>query len=540
MSVRQWSKPTSWRLLPCVLALAAAGTVHAQAQKTDEKPTRGGTVIFPIHMGEPGTFDCHSTSSPREMWRLAPHYSSLLQIDADNYPNVKGDLAQSWTVSPDGMTYEFKLRPNVKFHDGSALTSNDVRVSYERMRNPPQGVISLHKVMFEDVKAIEAPDASTVVFRMHSPNSAMLQLIGMPFACVYSAKMLAEDPAYPARKIMGTGPFRFGHYAPGQEWVGSRFDAYFKPGQPYLDGFRALSIAGSAATNAVLAGQVHFNMRGLTPSEIERVVAARGDKVKIVGRQTATGVHTWLAVNTERPALNDVRVRRALTLALDRWMGSKAMEPLSAIHLMGGLYRPGSPFARNNKELESLTGFGRDMKAARAEARRLLAEAGQTNLKLVLLNNEPYPFYGVYVVDQLRQIGVTVEHHLNPAPSFVARRAAGEFDLSLANPLEYMDDPTVQMSMLLPFKDNPANFSRTNDPRLATLYAVQKRALDLPTRRQRAQELEDYIINQAYVIPLFWQNWARAISTEVGGLSDMPSNFLKIDLADIWLRSADK
>jgi peptide/nickel transport system substrate-binding protein len=453
---------------------------------------------------------------------------------------VKGDLAESWKVSPDGLTYEFKLRPNVKFHDGTSLTSNDVKVSYERLRNPPPGVISMHKVMFEDVKSIEAPDESTVVFRMSGPNSAMLQLIGMPFACVYSAKLLAEDTSYPSKKVMGTGPFRFTRYSPGQEWVGERFDGYFKPGQPYLDGFRALSIVGTAATNAVIAGQVAFNMRGLTPSEIDRVKAARGDKVKIVGRQTATGVHTWLAVNSARAPLNDARVRRALTLALDRWMGTKAMEPLTSIHLMGGLYRPGSPLARSPKELEKLPGFGRDINAARVEARRLLAEAGVTNLKLVFVNSDPYPFYGVYVLDQLRQIGVTVEHHIVAPPTFVARRAAGDFDLALANPLEYMDDPTVQMSSLLPFKDNPSNYTRSNDSRLAALFVAQKRALDLPTRRQRAQELEEYVLNQSYVIPLFWQNWARAISSDVGGLDDMPSNFLKLDLADLWMRTGGK
>lgn len=538
MNLRRLSNPINPSVLLCALLLASAGT--AQAQKLGEKPVRGGTLVFPVHVGEPSSFDCHGTTSPREMWRIAPHYSALLQIDADRYPQVKGDLAENWTISPDGLTYEFKLRPNVKFHDGTPLTSNDVKVSYERLRNPPPGVVSMHKVMFEDVKSIEAPDASTVIFRMSGPNSAMLQLIGMPFACVYSAKLLAEDTSYPAKKVMGTGPFRFTRYAPGQEWVGERFEGYFKPGQPYLDGFRALSVVGTAATNAVIAGQVAFNMRGLTPSEIDRVTAARGNKVKIVGRQTATGVHTWLVVNTTRPPLNDVRVRRALTLALDRWMGSKAMEPLTSIHLMGGLYRPGSQLARSTKELEKMPGFGRDIKAARTEARRLLAEAGVSNLKLTLVNNDPYPFYGVYVVDQLRQIGVTVDHQVFDGPQHQARKVSGEYDLIFDNPPEYLDDPTVQFTSFMPYKNNPSNTSRANDDKIEALYEAQKREMDPAKRRARVLELETHVLNQAYAIPLFWQNWTRVISSDVGGIGDMPSNFLKMDLADIWLRSAGK
>ena len=111
------------------------------------------------------------------MWRVAPHYSTLLKINADNFPQVTGDLAKSWTVSPDNLSYRFTLHSNVKFHDGSTLTSADVKASFDRLRNPPAGVVSLRQGMLADVNTIETPDDNTVIFTFKRKNAAALQLL---------------------------------------------------------------------------------------------------------------------------------------------------------------------------------------------------------------------------------------------------------------------------------------------------------------------------------------------------------------------------
>jgi len=524
----------------CAGAVLLAASPAAFAAQPAEKPVRGGTLVIPLHWGEPATFDCAAAGSAGVVMRVAPHYSSLLKLDADRYPEVTGDLARSWTVSPDGLAYQFKLHTNVKFHDGTALTANDVKVSYDRLRNPPPGVVSLRQSMFEDIKSIEAPDDATLVIRLSAPNAAMLQLLAMPYACVYSAKLLASDPSYPAKKVMGSGPFKFTRYVAGSEWVGERFDGYFKAGQPYLDGFRALSVTPAAAINGLMAGQVHYSLRSLTDNEIDRIVGARGKDVKVVGRETTTPVRMWVSINTQKPPFNDARVRRALVLAVDQWNGGKAMSKITGVNVVGGFVRPGSPFARSNDELATQTGYSRDVAAARKEARRLLAEAGHPNLKLTFSNNQAFPYFGVFIVDQLRQIGVTVEHQMGDATTQTARKKSGNYDLIFDNPPEYLDDPTVQLSPFQMFKSNPTNTSRVDDEKMEALYDAQKREMDPAKRRQRVQELESYILDQGYAIPLFWQNWTRVIASDVGGVGEMPSNFLKMDLADVWLRSGGK
>ncbi len=529
-----------------VLATFAAGVLAAVsclagAAHAADKPVQGGTLTVAVHLAEPGSFDCHATTSAGAIWRLSPHYSTLVKIDPERYPEVKEDLAKSWTVSPDGLTYEFKLHSGIKFHDGSVLTATDVKASYDRIRNPPPNVVSMHKALFRDVKSIEAPDPSTVVFKLSQPNAAMLQLIGMPFTCVYSADMLAKDSDYPEKKIMGTGPFEFVRFDAGKLWEGERFDGYFKAGQPYLDGFKLLPVAPPAAVNAMLSGQVHYLMQGLTKNDQNRIKQARGDRVNLVGGQQPTALQLWFVMNTERPPLNDVRVRQAFQLALDHRAGAKAMEGFSALNRVGGLLRPGSRFARSDAQLASLPGYGTDVEAARKEARRLLAEAGHPSPKVTLYNAHIFSFLGVFVTDQLRQIGVTVDQRVVPSPQLFARRASGDFDLILDNPPEYLDDPTVQFAYFMPYKNNPTNMSRANDEKFVELYTAQARELDPKIRERRVRELEDYLFQQAYALPLFWQDWRRAISSDVGGLNmELASPYLKIDLADIWLRSGGK
>ena len=111
----------------------------------DINPKRGGTLEFAVTV-EPGNYDCHGNISFAFLHPIAPHYSTLLKFDAANYPQIIGDLAESWSVSADRLTYTFKLRPNILFHDGSRMTSADVKASYERIVHPPPGVVSARKV----------------------------------------------------------------------------------------------------------------------------------------------------------------------------------------------------------------------------------------------------------------------------------------------------------------------------------------------------------------------------------------------------------
>ena len=157
-----------------VLALAAALAISSaslsSAAAAESAAKRGGTLEFAV-LVEPGNYDCHGNISFAFLHPIAPHYSTLLKFDAPNYPQIVGDLAESWNVSPDRLTYTFKLRPNILFHDGSKMSSADVKASYERIVHPPPGVVSSRKVDYAAIASIDTPDPRTVVFHLQWPSS---------------------------------------------------------------------------------------------------------------------------------------------------------------------------------------------------------------------------------------------------------------------------------------------------------------------------------------------------------------------------------
>ena len=228
---------------------------------------------------EPSNYDCHANVSFAFLHPIAPHYSTLLRFDTAHYPRITGDLAESWTVSPDKLTYSFKLRPGVLFHDGSPLTAEDVKASYLRIVHPPAGVVSARQVDYASIGAIDTPTPLSVVFHLQWPDAAMLASFASPWNCIYEARKLAEDPRYPETHIMGTGPFVFVEHNKGKFWKGARWEHYFQHGKPYLDGYEADFMTGAPVVQGMLDGRLMGSFRSFTPAERDTLQAALGDRI---------------------------------------------------------------------------------------------------------------------------------------------------------------------------------------------------------------------------------------------------------------------
>jgi peptide/nickel transport system substrate-binding protein len=512
------------------ITILAVGAAWAQ-----EMPRRGGNLVYAVN-AEPPNYDCQATTTFVMMQTVGPHYSRLLKFDPDRYPDIKGDLAESWTVSADKLVYSFKLKADVVFHDGTPLTSADVKAAYDRIRNPPDGIVSVRKGRYDEIAMIETPDPQTVVFRLRRPDSSMLLNFASPWNCIYSAAKLATDPRFPEKNILGSGPFRFVEHVRGSHWVGARNERYHEPGKPYLDGFRAQFMAGAAMINALQGGQIMAEFRSVTPAERDRLKNALGDRITI-------SESPWLCkfdlyYNHRKAPWDDIRVRKALTLAIDRWGGTQNLARVAFVKEVGGPIRPGHPLAMAAKDLERFPGFSRDAAAAKAEARRLLKEAGHENLKFRLLTRDvPMPFspVAVFLIDQWRQIGVSVENGPVNVAQQKAAHLAGNFDVGLDSNCYDVDEPDPQLLLYVSVDKSPVNFSLYIDRELDRLYEQQKLATSDAAQLAAIRNFETRLLDNVLTAPIVWWQRIVAHSSALRGWKILPSHYLNQELADVWL-----
>jgi peptide/nickel transport system substrate-binding protein len=519
--------------------LAAAGLTilrfGAGRANTDQAPKRGGVLNFAVD-AEPPNYDCHANLSFATLHPIAPHYSTLLKFDTENYPNVQGDLAQSWTVSSDRLTYIFKLHPNVLFHDGSSLTAEDVKASYERIVRPPPGVISVRRVNYAAIGPIETPDPLTVVFHLKWPEAAMLENFASEWNSIYSAAKLRQDPLFPLAHVLGTGAFSFVEHVKGDHWTGRRFDGYFRPGKPFLDGYRAEFVTGAKMIKSFEAGSIMADFRFISPNERDQLVAARGDQLVVY--ESPTLLNLLIVFNTRRSPYDDGRVRRALSLAIDRWGGAQTLSQKTVLKFVGGLLRPGFSMATPEAQLDRLPGFSRDAAAARVEAKRLLAEAGVPKLTIKLTNRDlPMPWVpgGDYVAGAWRAIGLDVEQEKLNLKDWTVALNTGNFDAAIDFTGDYFDDPTLQLTKYVSHDLSPANYSQSTDRYLDALYIGQAVTSDPGRRAAIVREFERQALTQAYTVPLLWYNRIVPTAANLKGWNITPSQYIGQDLAEVWL-----
>ena len=523
------------RIVVVLFTLLVAVTAHAQ-----DKPRSGGELVFLVP-SEPPSYDGHRDGTFGMVHPLAPHYNTLLRIDPVDRTGTRpvGDLAESWTISPDSLVYTFKLRQGVKFHDGSPLTSRDVKATYDKIIFPPPGVVSMRKGSYLVVEVVEAPDASTVRFRLKWPEASFLLSLASPYNWVYKADILAKDMRWYETNVMGTGAFKFVEHVKGSHWVGKKNPDYWDKGKPYLDGFRAIFMSSSSAQVSAIRGErAHIQFRGFSPADRDALVQALGPKITV--QESAWDCVQLVAFNHERKPFDDKRVRRAMTLALDRYEASKTLSRIAVVKEVGGIQVPGTPWATPPAELEKLAGYGRDINANRTEARRLLREAGVPDGFAFTFKNrgipQPYETIAIWLIDQWRQIGLNVKMETIEASAHVAMLRRGDFEVSSDAQCSFIVEPDIDIQKFQSPGISDNNYCRCKDQLLDDLYIKQARAIDPEERKRHLRAFEKRLLDDE-VHYLYTLQWHRIVphSAKVKGWTITPSHYLNQQLDTVWL-----
>ncbi len=529
---------TARRSVALVAVAVVVGSLMAPQRiaAAAETPRRGGVLLAAIGADAP-SLDPHQEQTFATLQPVAPLYSTLLQIDPTSYPNIIGDVASEWNISPDGLTYTFKIRPGIRFHDGSALTAADVKASYDKIVFPPDGVRSIRKFHYSAIASVEAPDPGTVVFKLKFPSASLLTNLASPWNVIFPKKYLDRDPNYFKTNVVGSGPFRFKSYTRGATFEGERNPDYFVKDRPYLNGYKFfISTDTSVRAAAIRSGRAYIEFRNLPQADVDAIKKQLGDKVVV--QQTPFVIQFSVAINNSVKPFSDVRVRRALNLGIDRDTASKVLPALTGLKDVGGLVRPGTEWSLTPAELEKFPGFGHDIEKNRGEARRLLAEAGYPNgLKVVLKNRNvklPYQDLAVYMIQEWRKIGVEAEHRpLETATWYADGRDQGNFELIVFPHGAFVDDPDQLLPPFVP--GSPQNWSRFSNPAIQDLFARQARSLDPAERKKLVVELQKIVLDNAYYIPGLW--WTRNVVhwAKVKNWIAPPSHFTNQKLQDVWL-----
>lgn len=396
-----------------LVGMVAPAAVHAQGVQRAiavslslEPPTLDPTMAASASIGE------------------VVHYNvleGLTKIEENG--TVSPLLAKAWTRSYDGKTYTFVLRQDVLFHDGAPFDARAVKFSFERAK-APESTNKARKVLFDHITAITTPDAHTVVLQLDHADANLPFRLGENTAVILhpaSAALAATQP-------VGTGPYRFASWKKGTGITLTRHAAFHRAAQVHIPEvtFRFINEPGEQVA-AVLAGEVDM-LFNIAPQNLARFQTAQHYQV-MVGSSNGKGM---LAINNRRKPLDNVRVRRAITHAIDREAFIKRM--------LGGRGKAiGSHFSPTEAGYVHLTGVNPHNPA---KARALLKEAGvKLPLKLTL-SLPPTPYARTdrdLLVDALADVGIQVQTDYLTWPQWLEGPFKGDFDLTMINHVEPLD-----------------------------------------------------------------------------------------------------
>jgi peptide/nickel transport system substrate-binding protein len=496
------------RLALTLLALTVATCVAAPPVAA-QQPKRGGTLRMAVR--EAPNLDPHLSVSFLTHSYVSLAYSGLVRFAYG--PEAKGtsdftimpDLAEKWTVSKDGTVYTFHLRTGVKFHNkppvnGREVTAEDVKWSLERFMAK-----SGFRARFDPVQSIDALDKYTVRITLKEPYAPFLNHLANPSYCAIlprEAEAQFKDFNRP-EAVIGTGPFVLKSYEKGVRVVWERNPDYFVKGLPYLDGV-VMEITKDAAARLSLlrSGRVEFgHIWGYASLEEGNSLKQTNPELPLaLTRPIGMG---YIYMRTDQPPFNDVRVRRAISLAIDRKGWNDALMEGKGCLDSGPVPCAMTEWKLDASKLDAVKAkyhMGYDP----AEAKKLLAAAGHASGFTTPAYHwpgyaPPWRSYYELVVDNLSKIGITVELKPEEYGKYISTTYLGKYEkmaIGPVTPFTEVDDWLYGHFQA----EQPNNRSHVADAELSKLLQAQRRELDPKKRKEIVDAIQLYVADKDYYV----------------------------------------
>lgn len=473
---------------------------------------RGGSMVAAWNLDRFGTLDPQMAVGADQMSLLVNVTEGLTRLTPSL--DVEGALAESWEVSEDGRTFTFKLRKDVKWHNGDEFTAEDVLFTYERGSDPELGSPSAGGLA--TIEDVTAPDNHTVVFKLKAPFAPFLTMVtGMPGRILAPVNKRALEQVGPEQyglKPIGTGPFKITEHQPGDHLTLTRFADYWESPYPFLDEVRVdLVPEPSTVQSALLSGDIQF-ANILRPQSFTAVQAGRNVRALSVPGPNWWG--QWLNYKSEAaPFLADPKVRLAFAKAVDRQeLVDKALFGQGDVGY--GVYNLAVKWAFN-PDLPQTLGYDPE------GAKRLLSEADATGVSVQYMTNPGFQRTDEVVADMLSRVGIDVQLDLVEKSVYSTRGySASDYQMMHSGSAA---DPDPDDSLYNYFHTEGAyNTFNYASPKADKLIEAQRRTVNRDDRVQVLWELEELLINDVACAFSFHSRDLVGMSQNVAGYEAIP------------------
>ncbi|HKI99372.1 MAG TPA: ABC transporter substrate-binding protein [bacterium] len=481
--------------LRSIAFVAACGLVLALSGASNVYAAKHGGVLRIVHRGNPPSLSIHQEATVSTVAPMMEAYDNLVQYNPmkplDGPNTIIGDLASSWHWSKDGKSLTFKLHKGVQWHDGKPFTSADVKDTFDVIRGASTKTMKLNprKLWYFNVTDITTNGDYEVTFHLKRPQRSLLSMLASGYSPVYPAH-IAPDALRTTE--VGTGPFMLKQYLRDQSLEFVKNPHYFMKGRPYLDGVTWIIIRSRPSRTAALqAGQVDMAFPGETTQTIYETL--KKAVPQMVFTKVGTQVSDNILVNSHAKPFDNVKVRQAVNLALDRPAMIKTVHQGLAVEGGANQPQPYGYWGLSAKETQKLPGYGNAEKN-RAKARKMLASLGYTeqNPLKVTVSTRAISIYvdvATWVLDQLKRVGIDGTLEQVETGNWHAKIARKDFTLAVNLTGVGPDDPDAN------FYENYAcgsqrNYSDYCNQDMMKLFEKESRMTNLKQRLKLVHQID--------------------------------------------------
>ena len=504
---------------PTAVPTPEAVATGAGMMRPEGNPKRGGTLrtAFGVTMSH---FDAHQGGGNHVLSHM---YNNLVRNNlVDGLRTIIPDLAESWEVGEGGLSYTFALREGVTYHDGEPFSAQDVVATFNRILDPPEGIVSPLKASFTFVDSVEEVDDMTVRFSLSSPRPFFLNLLTPTNALIYSKKSL-EEHNYDLREVIapGTGAFRFVDHLPAEKWIMEANPDYWDPELPYVDGLEMLHVPlWSDRGTAVLTDQadMSWNVAKETWDEgMNSPDSVQANKLANFGAY-------WVFINNREAPFDDPRVRKAIHLAVSKQNLAAAFGTQELINITRWVPQ-GDPYATTPAQLASMPGYRAEKDEDVAAAQQLMADAGYgdgiTGVELLAAAGSQGELLAPAFQDMLkRQLNIETEIRIVERALLGSEQQAGNYQLMVHTRGHSVSDISPRGNLWWA-TGGSQNFGGYSNPDFDTLLGSIDVELDVETRQGQIDEAQnlldenppEYLVGYTFHLPM-WNNRVKGLALD--------------------------